>query len=154
MSDAYSAYHSSGPAPEPPPRPDPVTRRLEPGEHPGLEAALARVNRDLAVTRPELGPLVLQVTELGEGTRQFEVAMADGCRHGGLPGWIPAGRLLAELAEAAQETVVECRWEVWPLCPAHGIGLHAADPGVWRCAADGGHRVAPVGGLSAPGAVD
>nr|WP_237531010.1 hypothetical protein [Streptomyces sp. SID3212] len=76
--------------------------------------------------------------------------------------------VLAVVAEAAQETVMELLWQVWPVCPAHRTGMHprpagttdgrdrsepdSAGPPVWWCggARDGTcHDVSPVGELHA-----
>jgi hypothetical protein len=74
---------------------------------------------------------------------------------------------LAAVADAAQETVMELLWQVWPICPAHKIGTHpspagttdgrhqydtdSAAPPVWWCrgGSDGiCHDVSPVGELA------
>ena len=73
--------------------------------------------------------------------------------------------VLSLVADAAQETVTELLWTVWPLCPYHRIGVHprpagtAAESGwagsgplVWWCRGDHGgdcHDLAQVGELAA-----
>ncbi|MEU4233875.1 hypothetical protein AB0F17_57195 [Nonomuraea sp. NPDC026600] len=57
---------------------------------------------------------------------------------------------LADVADAAQETIMELIWKVWPVCATHDRGLYAGcehGTAVWRCTSDGGHTVAPVGEL-------
>ncbi|MGW7793252.1 hypothetical protein [Streptomyces tricolor] len=113
------------------------------GEHPLWEQALAVVNRDLAATLPEQRPLRLIAwpAEPGE-PEQVYVALANGDAHGNAL-WPArsAGEALSAVAEAAQETVMECLWQVWPVCTLHGLGMHVAEEAgrpVWRCA--GGAR--------------
>ncbi|GAB7105233.1 hypothetical protein JCM4814A_35470 [Streptomyces phaeofaciens JCM 4814] len=132
----------------PPDRP----REVRPGEYPAWDAALALVNRDLATLLPEHGPLRLlalphrptEPTDAGQPPEQVYVALPDGRWHGddlhehpdSTPDGTPAGALV-DVAEAAQETVLECLWQVWPVCPDHRLGMHPGlDDGrpVWRCA--------------------
>ncbi|MFI1566145.1 hypothetical protein ACH4ZX_24335 [Streptomyces sp. NPDC020490] len=168
-------------------RPSPEPRRAEPGEWPKLEAALAVVDRDLAATLPGHDALVLMVvpsrrpaspggTDDGD---QVYVAMADGRWHGNQvnacdleegdpPEPDEAATVLTVVAAAAQETVMELLWQVWPTCREHRIGMHprpagtaedwyqgetdAAGPPVWWCRGgpDGDcHDAAPVGELAA-----
>ncbi|MFE9659534.1 hypothetical protein [Streptomyces sp. NPDC005955] len=158
-----------------------------PGQWPELEAALAVVNRDLTATLPGQEALVLMVDppwpppQPGGGDRgQVYVAMPDGRWHGNAvneddpeegdpPGPDDAAAVLTAVADAAQSTVMELRWQVWPICPEHGIGMHprpagttddwypgATDaeggPPVWWCRGGRGtdcHDVSPVGELAA-----
>ncbi|MFJ6212723.1 hypothetical protein ACIQGZ_05240 [Streptomyces sp. NPDC092296] len=160
MSDAYSSSLeirlSDGPGA--PPGPEVLTGPLEPDEQPRLWAALALVNADLAATRPDRAPLELRRYDWSDGGRQIKVATADGESYGPAVwqrGWSgDAAELLADplellalVADAAQQTVLESGRQVWPLCPAHALGLHASGvAGSWHCSAGGGHVVAPVGG--------
>ncbi|MFC9283434.1 hypothetical protein [Streptomyces collinus] len=168
-----------------PPRPRPA----EPGRWPKLEAALAVVNRDLTATLPGQDPLILMVQPPQEASApsaldrdQVYVAMPDGRWHGNPvnacdledddpPEPDDATTVLAVVADAAQSTVMELLWQVWPICWEHKIGVHprpagsavhaggryecapdAAGPPVWWCrgARDGdGHDVAQVGQLAA-----
>ncbi|MET8290078.1 hypothetical protein ABZV80_33395 [Streptomyces sp. NPDC005132] len=48
-----------------------------------------------------------------------------------------------ETAEAVQDYLMARYWLVWPVCPTHDLGLHAADTGekpVWECS-EGGHQI-------------
>ncbi|MGW4889874.1 hypothetical protein [Streptomyces murinus] len=138
--------------------------RGEAGRWPELEAALAVVNRDVraTLTLPGREPLILMVVPDPDGFDgdQVYVAMADGRSHGNPvhsddleegaepePG--DAAAVLTVVAEAAQETLMELLWQVWPLCREHGTGMHprpagtsgdwypgetaAAGPPVWWC---------------------
>lgn len=166
----------------------PEPRRVEPGQWPKLEAALAVVNRDLLATLPGRAPLILMSTPPCEpppmpgasiDTGQIHVAMPDGRWHGNSvnacdleegepPEPDDATTVLAVVADAAQDTLMELLRQVWPLCPAHKIGMHprpagttdgwdrseadSAGPPVWWCRGgrDGTyHDVAPVGELAA-----
>lgn len=157
---------------------------VAPGEWPELAAALAVVNRDLAATRAELDPLVLirhppwtSPHWGGESPEQIYVALSDGRAHGNAvnprdpePGDPqepdhPA-HVLAVVAEAAQDTVQELFWQVWPVCREHGLGVHVrpagtggawpdrreiTEPPVWWCRGnrpDGHHDVCPIGELA------
>ncbi|MFJ9897512.1 hypothetical protein ACIQPR_29705 [Streptomyces sp. NPDC091280] len=124
-------------------------RRVEPGEYPRLDAALAAVNRDFAATFPDREPLVLMAwagdEDLGE---QIYVALSDGTWHGnGIsePDGAAADRAaLALVAEAAQDTVIELLWQVWPECPFHKLGTHSRPEGTgadWEYGPDHGARV-------------
>ncbi|WP_256640987.1 hypothetical protein [Streptomyces murinus] len=126
--------------------------RAEAGRWPELEAALAVVNRDVraTLTLPGREPLTLMVVPDPDGFDgdQVYVAMADGRSHGNPvhsddleegaepepePG--DAAAVLTVVAEAAQETLMELLWQVWPLCREHGTGMHprpAGTSGDWR----------------------
>ncbi|MGM0346013.1 hypothetical protein [Streptomyces sp. Adlamb9] len=123
----------------------------EAGRWPELEAALAVVNRDVraTLTLPGREPLILMVVPDPDGFDgdQVYVAMADGRSHGNPvhsddleegtepepePG--DAAAVLTVVAEAAQETLMELLWQVWPLCREHGTGMHprpAGTSGEW-----------------------
>ncbi len=84
------------------------------------------------------------------------VECCGGC--GGPAIWPSSGRdvgvALVEIADAVQDVVMEHTWGVWPTCPEHRLGLHAAfveGTAVWRCAGAGTHTAAAIGdlGLSA-----
>ncbi|MGX1885139.1 hypothetical protein [Streptomyces sp. NPDC055287] len=137
-----------------PPRP------VLPGEYAAWDAALALLNRDLAATLPEHGQLrLMALPPYAEGEPEsVYVALADGRWHGNcLPAPVPGapGGAVADIADAAQETVVECLWQAWPLCAEHGIGMHPRDstgPLSWWCAGERGlpgtaHLRAAVGEL-------
>ncbi|WP_133914270.1 hypothetical protein [Streptomyces sp. NBC_00582] len=164
----------------------PEPRRAEPGEWPKLEAALARVNRDLTATLPGQDALILVVEPPwqpvlpgGLDRGQVYVAMPDGRWHGNpVNAWDleegdplepdDAETVLTVVADAAQSTVMELLWQVWPLCPEHRTGVHPrpagttddgylgetddpAGPPVWWCRGgrDGAcHDVSPVGELA------
>ncbi|MGW4202158.1 hypothetical protein [Streptomyces sp. NPDC004726] len=110
---------------------------------------------------------------------QVYVAMPDGRWHGNSvnvcepeegepPEPDDATTVLTEVADAAQSTVMELLWQVWPICWEHGIGMHprpagttedwypgetdAAGPAVWWCRGSRNgrcHDVALVGELAA-----
>lgn len=84
------------------------------------------------------------------------VECCGGC--GGPAIWPSSGRdvdvALVEIADAVQDVVMEHIWGVWPTCPEHRLGLHAAlveGTAVWQCAGKGLHTAAAIGdlGLSA-----
>ncbi|MEE4420563.1 hypothetical protein [Streptomyces bugieae] len=140
----------------------PEPRRVLLGEYPLWDEALALVNRDLAVTLPDQGPLQLQgLPPYNEGEAEnVYIALANGEWHGNVlepdSADNPVLALMA-IADAAQETVTECLWQAWPLCDEHNLGMHprAADgQPSWWCA--GGNRRGPahiraaVGGLDSP----
>ncbi|WP_133305872.1 hypothetical protein [Microbispora triticiradicis] len=61
-----------------------------------------------------------------------------------------AGAALVEIADAVQDVVIEHIWGVWPICPEHRLGLHAAfveGTAVWQCAGAGTHTAAAIGDL-------
>ncbi|MFB6960840.1 hypothetical protein ACFCYB_28460 [Streptomyces sp. NPDC056309] len=169
--------HGRQPLPEP--------RPAEPGQWPKLEAALAVVNRDLMATLPDQEALILMVdppwqllppSEIDRG--QVYVAMPDGRWHGNSvnacdleegdpPELDDATTVLTLVADAAQSTIMELLWRVWPICSEHKIGMHprpagttdnwhqgetdAAGPPVWWCrgSRDGDcHDVSLVGELA------
>ncbi|MFF9359667.1 hypothetical protein [Streptomyces griseoluteus] len=116
---------------------------------PDLAAALDAVNRDLAATLPEAGPMRLMCTPSDDEDipDQFHATLPDDRRHGSVQGPDAAG-----VAEAAQETVQAVLWQVWPVCLEHRTGVHA-DAGaderaVWWCRAGEGHELCEVGELA------
>lgn len=68
---------------------------------------------------------------------------------------------LGEVADAAQETVMDRLWQAWPVCPEHGLGMHArgADGQLtdgqpyWWCPG-GASRRGPAHVRAAVGALD
>ncbi len=143
------------------------------------------VNRDLTATLPGQDALVLMIDPRptlppgGVDRGQVYVAMPDGRWQGNAVNpWDPEeddplepddeATVLTVVAEAAQETVMELLWQVWPVCWEHKLGVHPRPPGtaadwyggatdaagapVWWCRGgrDGAcHDVAPVGELAA-----
>ncbi|MFR9793486.1 hypothetical protein ACL07V_33240 [Streptomyces sp. MB22_4] len=119
-----------------------------------LRAALRIVARDLP-TRGIEGEPEIEVLEdwfpVGAGVR-----LADGERlnWGGpiLPDMCDdPTTALTSLAILIQESLLERTWQVWPVCPRHDLGVHGSERErevVWWCAGDGGHTLAPVGGLA------
>ncbi|TGN82372.1 hypothetical protein E5082_18310 [Streptomyces griseoluteus] len=127
--------------------PDP--RPVDLANCPDLEAALEAVNRDLAATLPEAGPMRLMCTPSDDEDipDQFHAALPDGRWHDGVTHPAAPG-----IAEAAQETVQAVLWQVWPVCPEHRTGVHA-DTGaderaVWWCRIGEGHELCEVGELA------
>ncbi|MGV9314346.1 hypothetical protein ACWDR0_19495 [Streptomyces sp. NPDC003691] len=56
--------------------------------------------------------------------------------------------LVVETADAVQGYLMDRYWTVWPVCPDHGLGYHAAltaDTPEWECSSGGGHRVPMTG---------
>ncbi|OKI94449.1 hypothetical protein AMK10_19315 [Streptomyces sp. CB02058] len=122
----------------------PGPRRVSPGEYPLWEEALALLNRDLAVTLPEQEPLQLLALPSCEADEpeHVYVALANGEWHGNHlypeSAEDPA-HALADIADAAQETVAERLWQAWPLCAEHDLGMHPRDAEgqlSWWCAGD------------------
>ncbi|WP_371603195.1 hypothetical protein OG345_18195 [Streptomyces sp. NBC_01220] len=180
----YFSYSSIGPGHDRHQPSEP--RRAEPGQWPKLEAALAVVNRDLTATLPGQDALILMVDPPGQplppngiDRGQVYVAMPDGRWHGNSvnacdleesdpPEPDDATTVLAVVADAAQSTIMELLWQVWPICEEHKIGVHprpagttdgryqgetdVAGPPVWWCqgSRDGNsHDVSLVGKLAA-----
>ncbi|MFF4439617.1 hypothetical protein [Streptomyces sp. NPDC001621] len=123
---------------------DPGLRRVSLGEYPLWDEALALLNRDVAATLPEQGPLRLVAQpsyEAGEPEYVY-VALASGEWHGGHLYPKAAEDLahaLAIVADAAQDTVTECLWQAWPLCVEHNLGVHAHEVQgqlSWWCAGE------------------
>jgi hypothetical protein len=119
-----------------------------------LRAALRVVARDLPARGIE-GEPEIEVLEdwfpVGAGVR---LAGGERLNWGGhiLPAMCdePA-TALAGLAVLIQESLLERSWQVWPVCPRHDLGVHGSErerEAVWWCAGDGGHVLAPVGGLA------
>lgn len=163
----------------------PEPRRAEPGEWPKFEAALAVVNRDVTATLPGQDALILMVAPSVRplppnwiDRDHVYVAMPDGRWQGNAvnadleeddpPELDDAMTALTLVAEAAQETLMELLWHVWPICREHEIGMHlrpagstddrcgveadASGPTVWWCRGshDGTcHDVSLVGELAA-----
>ncbi|WP_329016283.1 hypothetical protein [Streptomyces sp. NBC_01601] len=128
---------------------EPRTRPLEPGSRPDLEAALEAVNRDLAATLPDAGPMRLMLTPSHDEDvpDQYHAALPDGRWHDGV-----TDPVAADVADAAQETVQAVLWQVWPVCPEHRSGVHA-DAGaderaVWWCRVGESHELCEVGELA------
>ncbi|MFD4724896.1 hypothetical protein ACPCI1_25330 [Streptomyces seoulensis] len=116
---------------------------------PELAAALGAVNRDLAATLPEAGPMRLLCTPSDDEDipDQYHAALPDDRWHGGVQ-----DADAAAVAEAAQETVQAVLWQVWPVCLEHRTGVHA-DAGadgraVWWCRVGAGHVLCEVGELA------
>ncbi|MFF4118575.1 hypothetical protein [Streptomyces sp. NPDC001714] len=180
----HFSYGRIGPGHDPQRLPEP--RPAEPGRWPKLEAALAVVNRDVTATLPGQEPLILMADPPRESTPwggvdrgRVYVAMPDGRWQGNqVNAYDPeegdplepddADTVLTVVADAAQETVMELLWQVWPVCWEHRTGMHvrpagtaddwypgatdAAGPPVWWCRGGregSGHDVAPVGELAA-----
>ncbi|GGY17907.1 hypothetical protein [Streptomyces tanashiensis] len=140
----------------------PEPRQIPPGDYPLWDEALALVNRDLAVTLPEQGPLRLLGLPAydGGGGENVYVALANGEWHGNFLEPAPADNpacALSVVTDAAQETVTERLWQAWPLCGEHHLGMHPREVDgrlSWWCAGaaarrEAAHIRAAVGGLDA-----
>jgi hypothetical protein len=182
----YFSYSpiSPGDARSRPPKPT----RVEPGAWPKLEAALAVVNRDVMATLPDQEPLLLMLAPAwappywsagDDMSDRIYVAMSDGHWQGNAvnPRDLDEGdapepddplTVLAIVAEAAQDTIMELLWQAWPVCSEHRLGMHPRpmgtsgdwyrnrldenSPPIWWCRGrqEGGwHDVCPVGELAA-----
>jgi hypothetical protein len=138
-------------------------RGVQPGEHPFWDVALALVNRDLAATVPEQGPLRLRAlpSQRAGVSEDVYVALADGEWHGNplYPDSADdAVQALAAVVDAAQDTVTERLWRAWPLCAEHDLGMHPRDDAdgriSWWCAGErsspgSAHIHAAVGAIDA-----
>ncbi|MEW1910862.1 hypothetical protein AB0442_20810 [Kitasatospora sp. NPDC085895] len=128
---------------------DLVPERLE-----TLRRALEPVLRDLPGAG---GPGARLVVQDAWYPPSAGVVLADGRLHGGgLPVCAGGDPVTAVAAVAAhvQESLMERDRRALPLCPDHGLGLHAvrhSDAAVWWCAADGGHPAAAIGRLPRTG---
>ncbi|WP_244317515.1 hypothetical protein [Streptomyces bauhiniae] len=124
-------------------------RPVDLAARPDLAAGLDAVNRDLAATLPEAGPMRLMWTPSDDEDipDQYHAALPDGRWHDGVQDPDTAG-----IAEAAQETVQAVLWQVWPVCREHRSGVHAGagadERAVWWCRVDEGHELCEVGELA------
>ncbi|SNX62703.1 hypothetical protein SAMN06272735_4490 [Streptomyces sp. TLI_55] len=143
----------------------PEPRRVAPGEYPVWDRALALLNQDLTATLPALEPLQLLALPFDDADEPeyIHVATANGEWHGSSlepHSQHSLASALANVADAAQETVVELLWQAWPLCPEHGLGMHPREDAEkrlsWWCAGErlrqgSAHIHAAVGALDASG---
>jgi hypothetical protein len=128
------------------------TRRVSSGEYPLWDEALALLNRDLAATLPEQEPLRLPALPpyAADGPEAVHVALANGEWHGNhlCPDSAEDSAFaLANVADAAQETVSERLWRAWPLCAEHDLGMHPRDVDgrlSWWCAGERLRRAAHI----------
>ena len=124
--------------------------RLAPERLVLLEQALGMVAADLPPSWS--GPTARLVPMPDSSPLDYKVEFTGGWIHGNGLRAVDAEDLTSALiavADHVQEGVMEFDWQVWPVCPAHRLGLHpGADGGtaVWQCSL-GPHAVAPVGGL-------
>jgi hypothetical protein len=119
----------------------------EPAWFASLSEALDRVNADMRATGLP-GTARLIIPEWSD--RNAWVETWDG-HHGSGSGISPASArdpvtALAEVADEAQDAVMETIWAAWPVCPAHEMGVHIEvrdGAVVWWCTGSGGHVFAP-----------
>jgi hypothetical protein len=124
----------------------------EPGWLARLEDAMRLVNQDMAATGIR-HPCHLRVYD-------DELTLSGNAYAETWDGWTaPAQGIypvsgadpvqaLVEVAEDAQDALMHALWSVWPVCPAHRLGVHARvhqKAAVWWCAGDGGHAVTAIG---------
>jgi hypothetical protein len=122
----------------------------EPSWLTALEAALEVVNADMRATGlPGTGRLVVPDGLMSPPHAFVEVW--DGWRDTDEGIYPPCGRdpvlALVQVADDAQGAVAHSINGVWPVCPAHSLGLHAEEhdgTAVWWCRG-GGHVVALIG---------
>ncbi|MEU7835746.1 hypothetical protein [Nonomuraea sp. NPDC049129] len=125
---------------------DRIYTAFEPRMPSALEQALEVVERDVRA-RGITG--ALRLITPGDGALTW-VEFQGGYHGAGIIADGDINDLLADVAEAVQETIMELTWKVWPVCATHDRGLHVGcEQGitVWRCTGDGSHTVAPVGEL-------
>jgi hypothetical protein len=125
---------------------------LEPGLWTTLETAVKMVERDVRASGIE-AVLGIAIPGWDRDSGCARVEFRGGC--GGPAIWPRSGRdgnvALADIADAVQDIVMEHIWGVWPVCPEHGLGVHAAlveGTAVWQCAGAGTHTAAAIGDLS------
>jgi hypothetical protein len=121
-----------------------------------LREALALAARDLPEAWTAAGPPSIHI-DLDCYPVWARVLFADGWMHGeGMPAG-PRDALadaLVTVGEHLTESVTERYWTVWPVCPEHRLGVHAATSArdgaaVWLCNGEpGGHAVARIGHLN------
>ncbi len=128
--------------------------RFDPGfdEEPGwltaLEEAMSLVNADMRATGlPGAGRLVVPEWSPNAFAESWDGEM--GTSGGVFPasGSDPVSALVA-VTDDAQDAVMHSVWGTWPVCPAHGLGVHAEardGAAVWWCAGGGGHVAAGIG---------
>lgn len=123
---------------------------LEPGLWVTLETAVKVVEGDLRASGIET-VLGIEIPDWDD-TGTARVAFPGACSGPAI--WPSSGKdagvALAEIADAVQEIVMEPLWGVWPTCPEHRLGLHAAlvkGTAVWQCAGAGTHTAAAIGEL-------
>jgi len=129
--------------------------RFEPGfdEEPGwlaaLQEAMEAVNRDMRASGlPGTGRLGRYDWSPNAYAQSWDGETSTG---GGIfpeSGSDPVAALAA-VADDAQDAVMHTIWGAWPLCPVHGLGVHARErdgAAVWWCERAGGHVAAPIGG--------
>ncbi len=107
-------------------RPEP--RLVPPGEYPLWDEALAMLNRDLARTVPERGPLRLLATLPCDDGEPESVYVALANEWHGNPLYPDSAEnltvALTAIADTAQETITERLRRAWPLCTEHNLGMH------------------------------
>lgn len=124
--------------------------REEPGWLASLEEAMRLVNRDVAATGVR-HPCRLRVRDDQAGGNAYVETW--GGYNSATSGIYPANgadpvSALVAVADDAQEALMEELWAVWPVCPAHRLGVHARhedQAAVWWCAGGGGHPAAAIG---------
>lgn len=126
------------------------TFALEPRLWTTLEHALEIVKRDVR-SGGITGALSLAIPDWDQ-RRQAWVEFQGGYHGNGIEpiAGSSAQGALAGVADAAQETIMELTWKVWPVCATHDLGLHVElvhRIAVWRCTGGGTHIVSPVGEL-------
>ncbi|MEU1880221.1 hypothetical protein ABZ470_23150 [Streptosporangium sp. NPDC020072] len=121
------------------------TYALEPALFAELEEDLKVVERDLRATgvTGTLRMVIPDWDSMGMAWVEFDGAF----QGNGIP---PGAGGVLNVADAAQEAIMEVIWRAWPVCPVHDRGLYTEaenETAVWRCTADEGHTVAPIGEL-------
>ena len=121
-----------------------------------LREALAIAARDLPDAWTAAGPPHVHI-DLDSYPVGTKVLFADGWMHGDAMAAGPSDDLvgaLVTIGEHLTESVTERYRTVWPVCPEHRLGVHAAvsaqdGSAVWLCNGEpGGHAVAAVGKLN------
>ena len=122
---------------------------LEPGWFAALEAALVIATADLVATGLP-GEARLEVPEWADPQHAYVRYEGYTSNSGGIPPRAGSDDLwaLVAVADDLQEAVMECRFEAWPVCPAHRLGTHAREhqgTAVWWCNGNRGHVAGAVG---------
>jgi hypothetical protein len=120
----------------------------EPGWLAALEDAMDLVNADMRASGlPGTGRL--EVYDWSPNAYAVSWDGETGTSGGVFPpdGSDPVSALVA-VADDAQDAVMHTIWGAWPVCPAHGLGVHARElngTAVWWCEGAGGHVAAVIG---------
>ncbi|GAA3396322.1 hypothetical protein [Cryptosporangium minutisporangium] len=134
-------------------------------DEPLSDAAAARLRQAITAVQRDLDVIGAEIGLVGAYSGGYRIVLTDtGDFLSGEPLYADdESDALWCAASNAQALVNEFRWQVWPVCPEHDLGLHLWSAGAgpdwtldhtdwnvpaWRCRAGKGHEVALVGELS------